>query len=103
MGGALGACHGLDIGFVFGTYDDSFHGSGPAADKLSRNMQDAWVAFARTGNPSCKSIGNWLPYGERRVTMILGKDCHTEEAPYDEERRAWDFIPNVFTGEIRVD
>ena len=100
MDGILGACHGLDIGFVFGTCDDSFHGSGPAADRLARNMQDAWVAFACTGNPSCESMGNWLPYGERRVTMILGKDCHMEEAPYDEERRAWDSIPNVFTGEI---
>ena len=103
MGGILGACHGLDIGFVFGTCDDNFHGSGPAADRLSRNMQDAWVAFARTGDPSCESMGNWLPYGERRVTMILGKDCHIEEAPCDEERRAWDAVPNVFTGEIRTD
>ncbi|MFB0559418.1 MAG: carboxylesterase/lipase family protein [Dehalococcoidales bacterium] len=103
MGGILGACHALDIGFVFGTLDASFHGSGPAVDRLSRNMQDAWVSFARTGNPSCGSIGNWPPYEERRVTMILGEDCHTEEAPYDEERRAWDSIPNVFTGEIRTD
>jgi para-nitrobenzyl esterase len=103
MGGILGACHALDIGFVFGTCDASFHGSGPALERLSRNMQDAWVAFARTGNLSCESIGNWPPYGERRLTMILGEDCHTEEAPYDEERRAWGSIPSVFTGEIRTD
>jgi para-nitrobenzyl esterase len=103
MGGVLGACHGLDIGFVFGTYDPVFHGSGPVADKLSQNMQDAWIAFARTGDPSCESTGSWLPYGEHRLTMILGKDCYLEEAPYEEERSAWDSIPDVFTGEVRRD
>ena len=92
LGGILGACHALDIGFVFGTYNDSFGGSGPAADRLSRNIQDAWISFARTGNPSCESAGTWPPYGERRVTMILGEECHTEEAPYEEERCAWDSI-----------
>ncbi len=92
MGGALGACHALEIGFVFGMYDDMFCGSGPDADKLSRCIQDAWVAFARTGDPSCESIGKWPVYGNNRMTMMLGKDCHVEEAPYEEERRAWDKV-----------
>lgn len=103
LGGVLGACHALDIGFVFGTYDPAFHGSGPAADRLSINMQDAWLAFARTGNPSCESLGEWLPYGERRMTMILGESSYLDEAPYDDERLAWESIPEVFTGEIRVE
>ncbi len=103
MDGALGACHALDIGFVFGTCDAAFHGSGPAVDKLSRNMQDAWITFARTGDPSCNSIGKWQPYGENRSTMILGKECYLEEAPYDDERQAWEPIRDVFTGEIRTE
>lgn len=103
LGGSLGACHGLDIGFVFGTCDPSFHGSGPDADRLSEKMQDAWLAFARTGDPSCESLGKWLPCGSRRNTMILGNETHQQEAPYDEERRAWEKIPDFFTGEIRVE
>jgi len=95
-GGILGACHAMDIGFVFGTHNDSYWGSGPAADRLSANVQDAWLAFARTGNPSCESLGKWPVYGDRRVTMLLGEDCHLEEASYDEERRAWELIPEVF-------
>lgn len=90
MGGALGACHALEIGFVFGSYDDTFCGSGPDADKLARNMQDAWFTFARTGNPSCECIGKWPEYGAKRQTMMLGKTCRVEAAPYDEERQAWD-------------
>jgi para-nitrobenzyl esterase len=96
MGGILGSCHILDVGFVFGNYDDTFCGSGPDADKLSRCIQDAWLAFARTGDPSCESIGNWPPYGDNRRTIVLGRDCHIEEAPYEDERRAWDIMPNIF-------
>jgi para-nitrobenzyl esterase len=103
LGGTLGACHSLDIGFVFGTYVPEFHGVGPAADRLSTDMQDAWLAFARTGNPSCESLGDWLPYGQNRTTMMFGEKSGLEDAPYDEERRAWEAIPDFFTGEIRVE
>jgi len=103
LGGTLGACHSLDIGFVFGTYVPEFHGSGPVADRLSDDMQDAWLAFARTGNPSCESLGDWLPYGQNRTTMIFGEKSGLEDAPYDGERRAWETIPDFFTGQIRVE
>ena len=100
MGGIMGACHALEIGFVYGQYDDMFCGTGPDADKLSRCMQDAWLAFARTGNPSCGTIGKWPVYGEKRMTMILDKDCRVEVAPYDAERAAWDKVNMVFTKPI---
>ncbi len=89
MGGVLGACHGLEIGFVFGTNDDMMCGTGPEADKLSASMQDAWLAFAKTGNPSTKSMGEWPAYGKDRMTMIIGKNSHVEAAPYEMERAAW--------------
>ncbi len=100
MGGVLGACHALEIGFVFGNYNDTFCGSGPDADTLSRNIQDAWIAFARTGNPSCESIGKWKPYGDNRTTMILDKVCRLENAPYEEERSIWDTFEMLFTKPI---
>ena len=91
----LGACHALEIGFVFGTYDEIFCGKGPGADELSRKIQDGWLAFAHNGDPSCESLGKWLPYTERRETMILGSKCYLEEIPYTDERRAWDFVSNA--------
>ena len=94
----LGACHFLDIGFVFGTLSAGFNGTGPAAERLSRNIQDAWLAFAHNGNPSCESLGDWPQYGAHRETMILGEECYVEEAPYEAERCAWDPIPNIFLG-----
>ncbi len=95
LNGLLGACHALEIGFVFGRLDDKFCGSGPEAEQLSRKVQDGWVAFARYGNPSCESLGEWTAYCERRKTMMLGQECHVEEVPYEEERRIWGEIDGV--------
>jgi para-nitrobenzyl esterase len=100
MGGALGSCHALEIGFVFGNYDRTFCGSGPDADALSRKIQDAWLAFARTGNPSCQSLGKWEAYGESRATMILDRTCRLEYAPYEAERSIWDTFEMLFTKPI---
>jgi para-nitrobenzyl esterase len=94
-GGTLGACHALEVGFVFGTHDPSFCGNGPAADKLSREMQDAWVSFARTGNPACESCGEWPPYCEGRATMIFDRNSRLEKAAYEEERKVWESLEEL--------
>lgn len=98
--GALGACHALEIGFVFGNYEESFCGTGAEADALSLAIQDAWTAFARTGNPSCEQLGEWKPYGKERNTMILDTVCRIEKAPLEEERAVWDGFDLLFTRPI---
>jgi para-nitrobenzyl esterase len=90
LGGALGAQHGLDNPFLFGGLDAEYTGLGPDVENLAVKIQDSCAAFARTGNPSCKSIGKWPVYGKDRMTMILDKKCRVEAAPYEEERKAWD-------------
>ncbi len=89
MKGLLGSCHLAEIGFVFGTYDAAFAGAGPEADRLSQNMQQAWTAFARSGNPSSPGVGAWPVYGSERNVMILDKECRLSNAPLEDERRAW--------------
>jgi para-nitrobenzyl esterase len=98
LNGALGACHGIDQGFLFGTYDDRFSGEGPLAHLLSRRIQDAWLAFAATGNPSCENLGTWPLYDDQRYTMMLGRECFVQKVPYDEERQAWNSIPEKTIG-----
>lgn len=90
MGGIFGACHALEMGFVFGTHDDLFCGTGEIADRLSETIQDAWTTFAKTGRPGCRSTGDWPPYGDERWTMIIDVPCRLEAAPYEDERKAWD-------------
>jgi para-nitrobenzyl esterase len=104
-GGMLGSCHALELGFVFGTNHipgmPQFAGTGPIVERLATEMQDAWLAFARTGDPSCASLGAWLQYdAARRTTMILGAKSEAEEAPYDGERRAWDTLPASILGSL---
>jgi para-nitrobenzyl esterase len=94
MGGALGSCHALEIPYALGTYGspgmDRFAGSGPDVERLSAQMMDAWLAFARTGDPAHVGIPAWPAYDtEQRATMVFGADTHVENAPYEDERRFW--------------
>src|SRR5262249_27174950 len=68
--GRLGACPARDVPFVFGTIGHPvlkpFAGEGPAADALCETMQDAWLAFARSGNPTPPALGVWPRYDPPR-------------------------------------
>jgi para-nitrobenzyl esterase len=85
----IGSCHGLELPFLFGTLDsqgaDAFAGSGPAAEALATTIQDAWLAFVRTGDPG------WPSYDlTARSTMVLGAECGVIDDPSGVERLAWD-------------
>jgi para-nitrobenzyl esterase len=97
MGGVLGATHGLDAPFLFGCLDKDYSGNGPEEQALATKIQDSTVAFMRTGDPSCESIGKWPVYGKDRLTMVLDKRTRVEAAPYEEERRAWDNYEILYT------
>lgn len=95
--GALGACHALELPFVFGTLGapgkQRFAGAGADAEQLSRHMMDAWLAFAKRGEPSHQGIGVWPAYEPTtRHTMIFGRHCGVESAPFEEERAIWDVL-----------
>ncbi|MFW9888546.1 MAG: carboxylesterase/lipase family protein [Candidatus Thorarchaeota archaeon] len=72
------AVHVLDLFFIFGTLDTSDISDAMRLSQseeeltLSRQMQDAWTSFARTGNPSNPNLPEWKEYdSENRFTMIL--------------------------------
>jgi len=98
LDGILGACHSLEIPFVFGTLDSptlkEFVIGAPK--ELSEKMMDAWINFAKTGNPNHGSIPEWSAYDtETRETMIFGEDCKVEKALFDKERAAWDGLLEI--------
>lgn len=89
--GALGACHGLELPFVFGTVAEPlvgmFAGTGPAALELSDQMQRAWVAFATESDPSHELIGSWPRYEPAgRRTLVFGAAPLVVAAPAERER-----------------
>ena len=103
-GGAFGACHGLDVGFVFGTIGatgtGAYHGDGPAAAALVAGCQAAWTNFARHGDPSGAPLGAWPPYGAERNTMRLGARPGLSRDFQGAERRAWEAIGNPAVGRL---
>jgi para-nitrobenzyl esterase len=97
FGGALGACHGIDVPFVMGGVGtpggDRFAGSGPEAAALQDRVMDAWLAFARSGDPSHPDLPGWVPYrADRRLAMELGRRCQPLRVPDDAILRAWDGV-----------
>jgi para-nitrobenzyl esterase len=93
----FGACHGLDVGFIFDHLTEEFEGGGPGAHKLAATMQDAWIAFAKSGDPSVPGL-DWPRYGTERKMMVLNENSRVETAPYEAERAAWDGIENRWLG-----
>ena len=89
FGGILGACHALELPFVFGAVHlpvvQVFSGSGPVVERLSRDMQRAWLPLPRTGVRSRRRrrVAGMGP-GAPRNHDLWG---HTrlEDAPRNEE------------------
>jgi para-nitrobenzyl esterase len=64
--GLLGACHGIELPFVFDTLAaaQGFVGDDPGLGDVAAEVHGAWVRFATTGEPG------WTAYDtERRATM----------------------------------
>ncbi|MCK4285357.1 MAG: carboxylesterase/lipase family protein [Candidatus Lokiarchaeota archaeon] len=96
-GGKYGAMHALELPFVFGLLGDKdigiFPGRTEETQKLSEQMMDAWIAFARSGNPNHENIPELPAYDKRkRATILFDKEVTVEEDPYGNEREAWDGI-----------
>ncbi|WP_327351006.1 carboxylesterase/lipase family protein [Streptomyces sp. NBC_01304] len=83
----LGACHGLELGFVFDTLDtpDARALAGPDAPReLASAMHTAWTSFAATGDPG------WGEWDRARPVMTFDADgAHLVRAPREAERRLW--------------
>lgn len=98
-GGRLGACHALDLPFVFGTLDApgarEFAGSDAGARRVSEQLMDAWIAFARSGDPSHAGIGRWEACTPKSLpTMELGPRCGmlAPESPLLASRAIWESL-----------
>ncbi len=88
--GKLGACHALEIPFVFDTLDKEGYaevmGSEPP-QQLADAMHAAWVAFATSGNPG------WPQFDlMRRATMRFDTKQELVEDPRAEERVLWEGV-----------
>jgi para-nitrobenzyl esterase len=100
-GGRWKACHGLDIPLVFDNvrHTPQMTGTGPEAQRLADQMSEAWIAFARHGDPNTRSLPRWPPYDlARRSTLVFDTVSKVVDDPRGDERRMFEKIPYVQPG-----
>jgi para-nitrobenzyl esterase len=104
LGAKLGAAHGVEIAFLFSSFDDTFFraflGGWPedAAEAqrweaLVAAVQDSWTAFARSGDPAAHedpAMPHWPRYDlETRATMAFNYENRVLSDPRKDERLLW--------------
>ncbi len=93
MGGRLRATHTVEIPFVFdNTHIPKTMTTGGAEVKaLAAQTSEAWIAFARTGNPNHKALPTWPAYATApRATMVFDAPAaKVVNDPGRAERELW--------------
>ncbi len=92
----FGACHCIELPFMFDTlpsWDAPMLKGGDPADMagLAARMRDAWIAFARTGNPEHRGLPHWPRHGHSLETMLFDSQCRVENDPAG--RKRWVYWP----------
>lgn len=79
VGNTLGACHGMELAFMFNnvSLQPEMNGATKNAYALSDKMSSAWISFIKNGNPNVKGLPKWESYNENtKPTMIFDNDCY---------------------------
>jgi para-nitrobenzyl esterase len=79
LNGRPRAFHCSEIAFAFANTDrcETMTGGGADARALAETVSDAWIHFARSGNPNHPKMPHWSAFNAERVpTMIF--DNHTQ-------------------------
>ena len=99
-GGRLGAPHMSDIQLVFDNIGKpGATAIGPEAKPMADMMSEAFIAFARTGDPNSPGLPHWEPYGlARRQTLVFDIPPRLVDDPRGAERRFFEKVPYVQPG-----
>jgi para-nitrobenzyl esterase len=96
----FGSPHGAELAFMFGSQGwPEVYGTERVPQALSEQLMDAWLAFAKTGDPNHGNMPNWPAYdASSRTTMIFDTTeatvmTETADDPSGDERIFWDGVP----------
>jgi para-nitrobenzyl esterase len=84
------AFHCAELAFVFDNIDRCVNmtGGGAEARALAAKMSEAWIAFARKGDPNHPGLPKWPAFtAEKGATMLFDNRCEVKNDPDGPERR----------------
>jgi len=77
----------------------SLTGQDANAQKVADRMSDAFIAFARSGDPNHAGLPQWRPYDlQTRSTLLFDVDCKLADDPRGGERRLFAQVPYIQRG-----
>jgi para-nitrobenzyl esterase len=85
------AFHTSELAFVFYNTDRCAWqtGGGPGPRALSAKIADAWINFARNGDPNHPGLPQWPKFNKEQCpTMIFDSECAVKNNPDTTERSA---------------
>lgn len=91
QGGRLKSPHTMEIPFAFDNVKISARMTGGGADAmaLADKVSDAWIAFARSGDPNTPKLPHWPAYDTKdRATMVINNVSKVVNDPLREQRLA---------------
>ncbi len=92
LDGKYKAMHCMELPFVFNNIArcQEMTGGGKEAYALADKMSQAWVQFARTGNPNHKGLPAWTAYSEKNgATLMFDVQCEVRNHP---DQPVWDVL-----------
>jgi para-nitrobenzyl esterase len=78
LDGKMKATHCFEIPFVFNNIArcEEMTGGTKEAEVLADKVSQAWINFARNGNPNHKGLPNWSPFtAQNTATMFFDNQC----------------------------
>ena len=83
----MGACHAVELAYVFGNTDETIFTGKPADKELSDTVMRMWANFARTGDPSVESF-EWPRYNiSTRETAVISKKPRAVKDVLSQQRK----------------
>jgi len=84
LDGRARAFHCAELAYVFDNIDRCLNATtgSPEARALAAQMSDAWIAFARTGDPNHKGLPHWPAVTKTAPpTMLFDRACRVAQDP----------------------